>query len=87
MITLEQIKQLVIDSETSWLIDIHGEEDAKLYINGMIDEISECIDINDIVGFYEMAGHSQAEGYLNIISLIRKGSIIDIMRRDCEIEE
>ena len=75
MITLEQIKQLVIDSETSWLIDVHGEEDAKLYINGMTDEISECEDIDDIVEFYEKAGCSKAEGFK---------SIIDIMRRECE---
>jgi hypothetical protein len=78
MVKLEQIKQLVIDSETPWLIDIHGEEDAKPYIDGMMGEISECEDINDIVEFYEMAGYSQVEGYR---------IIIDIMRRECKIEE
>ena len=35
MITLEQIKTLVIESETEWLIEVHGEDEAQHYIDGM----------------------------------------------------
>jgi hypothetical protein len=76
MITLEQIKTLVIKSETEWLKEVH-EDEAQHYIDGMIDEINECGCVSDIAMFYaNRRGDDVEEGLLIVLSLLRNNSII-----------
>ena len=77
MITLEQIKQLVIKSETEWLQEIH-EDEAQHYIDGMIDEINECGCVSDIAMFYaNRRGDDVEEGLLIILSIIRNNCVLE----------
>jgi hypothetical protein len=80
MITLEQIKQLVIKSETEWREEIlalnHDEDEIQHFINEMKDEINECDCVSDIVHFYLKSGIDLEDAYLEIISLLRNNSII-----------
>jgi hypothetical protein len=76
MITLEQIKALVIKSETEWLIEIHDGE-AQPYIDGMIDEINDCDNVTDIAMFYASSRYEDPqEGLLTIISIMRRNCVI-----------
>lgn len=77
MITLEQIKQLVIKSETEWIEEIHDEDEAQHYINGMKDEINECDCVSDIAMFYaNRRGDDVEEGLLIVLSLLRNNCVI-----------
>jgi hypothetical protein len=76
MITLEQIKQLVIKSETEWIEEIHDEDEIQHYIDGMKDEINECDCVSDIVHFYLKSGSDIEDAYLEIISLLRNNCVI-----------
>jgi hypothetical protein len=76
MVTLEQIKQLVIKNETEWLKEVHGCG-AQHYIEGMKDEINECDCVSDIAMFYaNRRGDDVEEGLLIILSLLRNNSEI-----------
>jgi hypothetical protein len=77
MITLEQIKQLVIKSETEWIEEIHDEDEIQHYINGMKDEINECDCVSDIAMFYARSRDDDfEEGLLTVLSIIRNNCII-----------
>ena len=52
MISIEEIKQMIIKNETGWLEEIHGDDEAQMYVDGMIDEINDCKGIDDIADFY-----------------------------------
>jgi hypothetical protein len=77
MVTLEQIKALVIASETEWLMEIHDDDEVQHYIDGMTSEVNECDDIQDIAMFY---AHSQdknlEEGLLTVLSIVRRNCVI-----------
>ena len=62
-LSIEEIKQMVIKNETEWLEQIHGNNEAQMYINGMIDEINDCKSINDIANFYVSRGYGVTESY------------------------
>ena len=77
MITLKQIKQLVIKSESEWLQEIH-EDEAQHYIDGMIDEINECGCVSDIAMFYvNRRGDNVEEGLLIILLILRNNCVLE----------
>jgi hypothetical protein len=78
MVTLEQIKALVIKSETEWLIEVHdGDKFLPNFINGMKDEINECENIQDIALFYARSRDDDfEEGLLTVLSIIRNNCVI-----------
>jgi hypothetical protein len=76
MVTLEQIKAMIIKEETEWLIEVHDDNEAPMYILGMKDEINECESIGDIVDFYLNRGMDLYETADKIVSLLRNNCIV-----------
>jgi hypothetical protein len=78
MVTLEQIKALVIKSETEWMMEVYdGDKFLPNFIDGMIDEINECSCISDIASFYSRSRDEDfEEGLLIVISIIRRNCVI-----------
>ena len=76
MVTLDQIKTIIIKEETEWLESIHDDNEAPMYISGMKDEINECESIGDIVDFYLNAGMDLYEITDTIVSLLRNNCIV-----------
>lgn len=74
MISIEEIKQMIIKNETGWLEQIHGDNEAQMYINGMIDEINDCKSINDIANFYGSRGYGVTEAYESIFYVLRENT-------------
>lgn len=78
MISIEEIKQMIIKRETEWLQEIHDDDDeVQGYIDLMKDEVNECENIDDIVGLYTMRGWDLYEGYENIISMLRENTKVE----------
>lgn len=69
MITLQQLKEAIIQKETEWLREVHKDE-AQMYANGMKDEINSCESVEDIVNFYTESGYDMFEAYENIIDTL-----------------
>jgi hypothetical protein len=76
MVTLEQIKAMIIKEETEWLIEVHGEDEAPMYISGMKDEINECESIGEVIDFYLSKGMDLYEVTGTIISLLRSNCVV-----------
>jgi hypothetical protein len=76
MVTLEQIKAMIIKEEKEWLIEVHGEDEAQHYIYGMVSEINECESIEDIIDFYLNKGMDLYEATGTIISLLRSNCVV-----------
>jgi len=74
MISIEEIKQMIIKNETEWLKETHGDDEAQMYINGMIDEINDCKNIDDIAIFYSDRGYGVLEAYECIIHVLRENT-------------
>lgn len=74
MISIEEIKQMIIKNETEWLKQIHGDDEAQMYIDGMIDEINDCKSINDIANFYVSRGYRVTEAYESIFYVLRENT-------------
>ena len=74
MISIEEIKQMVIKSETEWIEEIHDDEEIPMYVNGMIDDINGCKIIDDIVDFYTTKGLEEYEAFEAIITLLRENT-------------
>lgn len=74
MISIEEIKQMIIKNETGWLEEIHGDDGAQVYIDGMKDEINDCKDIDDIANFYVSRGYGIAEAYESILHVLRENA-------------
>jgi hypothetical protein len=73
MINFEQVKQITIEIEQEWILSIEGDLEN---VNGTVDEINNCITIDDLVRFYEERGYSNKEAYETIIiNLMTLGSI------------
>lgn len=68
-ITIEQLKQIIIEGETDWIHEVHEDEgtDSTPYIQGMIDEVSGCDSIEDLVEWYGQHGYRKDESYECII--------------------
>lgn len=69
MITLQQLKEAIIQKETEWLHEAHKDE-AQMYTNGMKDEINSCESVEDIVNFYTESGYDMFEAYENIVDIL-----------------
>ena len=69
MITLQQLKEAIIQKETEWLREVHKDE-AQMYIDGMKDEINSCESVEDIINFYTESGYDMFEAYENIIDTL-----------------
>lgn len=76
MISIEEIKQMIIKQETEWLQEIHGDDENQMYIDGMKDDVNECSTIDDLVNFYTNSGFSVEDGLGSIIELLRKNTQI-----------
>jgi len=74
MISIEEIKQMIIKNETEWIEEIHDDEDIPTYVNGMKDDVDDCETIDDLVGFYTSTGLSINEGFESIIKLLRENT-------------
>jgi hypothetical protein len=74
MISIEEIKQMIIKNETGWLQEIHGDDEAQMYVDGMKDEINSCEDIDDIADFYTSRGYGITEAYESIILVLRENT-------------
>jgi hypothetical protein len=51
------------------MVDVHGE-DASMYIDGIIDEINMCEDIDDIISFYDQHGIDKREAFYIVTELL-----------------
>ncbi len=76
MVTIEQIKTIIIKQETEWLEEIHDEDEASAYVLGMVDEVRECDTIGDIWNFYVNRGMDMYEAVDTIVSLLRNNCVI-----------
>ena len=76
MVTIEQIKTIIIKQETEWLEEIHDEDEASVYVLGMVDEVRECDTIDDILNFYVNRGMDMYEAVDVIVSLLRDNCVI-----------
>ena len=74
MISIEEIKQMIIKREIEWLQEIHDDDEVQGYIDLMKDEVNECENIDDLVGFYTMRGLDLWEEYEAIISILRENT-------------
>jgi hypothetical protein len=69
MITLQQLKDMIIQSEKRWLHEVHKDE-AQMYIDGMKDEINSCKSIGGLVDFYIGCGYDMFEAYECVIDTL-----------------
>jgi hypothetical protein len=74
MISIEEIKQLVIQRETGWIEEINDDQDIPMYVNGMKDDVNECKNMNDIVEFFMSTGLDVEESYMAIIQMLRENT-------------
>ena len=72
MNNFQKLKNKIIKSETEWRSVVHPESDneAQMYIQGMIDEINDCKDIDDLAVFYINSGYSPEESHKIMIDLL-----------------
>ena len=72
MNNFQKLKNKIIKSETEWRSVVHHELDneAQMYIQGMIDEINDCKDIDDLAVFYINSGYSSEDAYKFMIDLL-----------------
>ena len=64
MINFEQVKEITLEVEREWVMEVEGNLDN---IQNTFDEINSCKTINDLVCFYEERGYSNKEAYETII--------------------
>ena len=74
MISIEEIKQLVIQRETGWIEEIHDDQDIPMYVKRMKDDVNECKNMNDIVEFFMITGLDVEESYMAIIQMLRENA-------------
>jgi hypothetical protein len=69
MVSFRELKELIIENEVKSMVDVHGE-DASMYIDGIIDEINMCEDIDDIISFYDQHGIYMVEVFYIVTELL-----------------
>lgn len=74
MISIEQIKQMIIKREIEWLQEIHDDDEVQGYIDLMKDDVNECENIDDLVGFFMSTGLDVEESHMAIIQMIRENT-------------
>ena len=73
MNNFQKLKEKIIKYETEWRTKIHfdsSEEETRMYIQGMIDEIHDCKDVHDLACFYINSGYSDKEAYEVLIDFL-----------------
>ena len=73
MVSFRELKELIIENEVESMVDVHGE-DASMYIDGIIDEINMCEDIDDIISFYDQHGIDTREAFYIVTELLRNNT-------------
>jgi hypothetical protein len=73
MVSFRELKELIVENEVESMVDVHGE-DASMYINGIIDEINLCEDIDDIISFYYQHGIDMREAFYIVTDLLRNNT-------------
>jgi hypothetical protein len=73
MVSLRELKELIIKNEVESMVDIHGE-DASMYIDGIEDEINMCEDIDDIISFYDQHAIDMREAFYIVTELLMNNS-------------
>jgi hypothetical protein len=74
MISIEEIKQMIIKNETEWIEEIHDDDEIPGLVNGMIDDINDCFCIDDLIEFYTTKGLSIQEGFEAIVMILRENT-------------
>ena len=74
MISIEQIKQMIIKRETEWLQEIHDDDEVQGYIDLMKDDVNECENIDDLVEFFMRTDLDVVESHMAIIQMIRENT-------------
>ena len=74
MISIEQIKQMIIKREIEWLQEIHDDDEVQGYIDLMKDDVNECENIDDLVGFFMSTDLDVEESHMAIIQMIRENT-------------
>ena len=74
MISIEEIKQMIIKNETEWIEEIHDDDEIPGLVYGMIDDINECSCIDDLIDFYTTKGLDEREGFEAIIMILRENT-------------
>jgi hypothetical protein len=74
MVSIEEIKQMIIKQETEWIEEIHDDKDIPIYVDGMRDDVNDCETIDDLVTFYTSTGLSINEGFEAIIKLLKENT-------------
>ena len=74
MISIEEIKQMIIKREIEWLQEIHDDDEVQGYIDLMKDDVNECENIDDLVGFFMSTGLDIEESYMAIIQMLRENT-------------
>jgi hypothetical protein len=69
MVSFRELKELIVENEVESMVDVHGE-DASMYIDGIIDEINMCEDIDDIISFYDQHGIYMVEAFYIVTELL-----------------
>jgi hypothetical protein len=69
MVSFRELKELIVENEVESMVDVHGK-DASMYIDGIIDEINMCEDIDDIISFYDQHGIDTREAFYIVTELL-----------------
>ena len=69
MVSFRELKELIVENEVESMVDVHGK-DASMYIDGIIDEINMCEDIDDIISFYDQHGIDKREAFYIVTELL-----------------
>jgi len=73
MVSFRELKELIVENEVESMVDVHGK-DASMYIDGIIDEINMCEDIDDIISFYDQHGIDTREAFYIVTELLRNNT-------------
>jgi hypothetical protein len=79
MITFDELKALIIKSETSLSIwgDVLQEEEFELYVKGIENEVNKCNSIGAIISFYDRQGYDTVDAYNIILDTVMNNSTLN----------
>jgi hypothetical protein len=69
MVSFRELKELIVENEIKFIEQVQ-HEDPKMYIDGIIDEINLCEDIDDIISFYDQHGIYMVEVFYIVTELL-----------------
>jgi len=79
MVTFDELKALIIKSETSLSIwgDVLQEEEFELYVKGVENEVYKCNSIGAIISFYDRQGYDTVDAYNIILDTVMNNSTLN----------